>query len=156
MWYKIDINKLVVLLTPTFLRKESFLVWLQTLVTPIASLHQLWLLNRENNLKRLQHNGQICYLRKALNDAFDTELRRITLAEGNRYTRKYIYTNIEQQAQYLGTKYLRQSTDYADTGVDFRIVVPQGFDLTNNKYQLQALVDFYKLAGKRYIIEVNE
>jgi len=156
MWYKIDLNKLVVLLTPTFLRKATFLAWLQTLVTPIITLHQQWYLKREDNLNRLRHNGQVCYLRKALNDNFDPSLRRITLTEGNKYTRKYIYTNIEQRAQYLGTKYLRQSADYADTGVDFRVVVPQGFDLINNKYQLQALVDFYKLAGKRYIIEVNE
>lgn len=156
MWFKLDVNKLVVLLGQTFLRRPRFLALLQVLAAPIATIHQQWYVHRQNNIYRLKHNGQVCYLRKVLNDTFDPSLRRITIAEGNRYNRQYVYTNIEQQPNFLGLMYVRQAGDYADTGVDFRVVVPQGFDLANNIYQLSALIDFYKLAGKRYLIEIDE
>lgn len=156
MWFNININKLVTLLTPTFLRKDGFLGYAQALVTPIATLHQQFYVKRLDNLYKLNHNGQVCYLRKVLNDAFDAQLRRIRITDGNKYQRNYIYTNVEQQPKYLGTIYIRNANDYADSGVDFRVVVPIGFDLTNNIYQLKALIDFYKLAGKRYLIEIDE
>lgn len=153
MWYKVDINKLVILLIPTFLRKPVFIAWLQALATPIATLHQQWYNRRLDNLYRLDHNGQVCFLRAALNDAFDADFRRIKITNGNKYQRKYIYTNAEQKNKYLGINYLLQVGDYADTGADFRVVIPQDFDLVNNRYQLKAMIDFYKLAGKRYNIE---
>lgn len=156
MWFNLDVNKLVVLLEQTFLRRPKQLAFLQALAAPIATIHQNWFVKRLDNLYKLGHNGQVCYLRKALNDAFDPSLRRITITDGNRYTREYIYTNIEQQPTSLGTIYLRQVGDYADTGADFRVVVPKGFDLVGNNFQLRALVDFYKLAGKRYLIEEDE
>lgn len=156
MWFKLDVNKLVVLVLQTFCRSPRVLAFVQTLTAPIATIHQQWYVMRLDNIYKLNHNGQICYLRKALNDAFDPSLRRILITDGNRHERQYIYTNGEQQPKYLGSTYLRQVGDYADTGADFRVVVPQGFDLANNIYQFRALVDFYKLAGKRYLIEVNE
>jgi hypothetical protein len=155
MWYKVDVNKLVVLLIPTFLRKPILIGYLQALTLPVSRLHQQWYNMRSDNLYKLAHNGQVCYLRAALNDAFDADQRRIYITDGNKYTRKYIYTSAEQQPKYLGKIYLRQSEDYADTGVDFRVILPNGFDLNNNIYQLKALIDFYKLAGKRYKIEIE-
>ncbi|WPC13622.1 hypothetical protein LEQ04_08415 [Riemerella anatipestifer] len=108
--------------------------------------------NRNENLYNLQHNGQVCYLRKVLNDRFDVSQRRILIVDGNRYRRPYIYTDGEQKSKYLGIMYLRDDADYADTGVDFIVLVPAG--LSYNNYEMQALVDFYKLASKRYKIQV--
>lgn len=156
MWFSLDLNKLVILLLPTFFRRARLVAWLQVLASPLATLHQTWYVNRLSNIYKLNHNGQVCYLRKALNDAFDPTDRRIYITDGNKYQRQYIYTNIEQQPKYLGKMSLRQASDYADTGVDFRVIVPIGFDLQANIYQLKALVDFYKLAGKRYKIETDE
>ncbi|WP_199118721.1 hypothetical protein [Pedobacter sp. ASV28] len=156
MWYKLDLNKLVVLLVPTFLRRPLFISWLQSLVAPLVSVQQSWYVKRLDNLYKLDHNGQICYLRKALNDAFDPSLRRIYITDGNKYTRAYIYTNGEQQTKYLGKMHLRQVDDYADTGVDFRVIMPSDFSLPSNIYQLRALIDFYKLASKRYLIELQQ
>ena len=156
MWFKLDVNKLVVLLGQTFFRRPKLLAFLQALASPIATIHQQWFVKRSDNIYKLKHNGQVCYLRKALNDSFDPSLRRIRITDGNRFNRQYIYTNGEQQPKFLGKKYLRRVGDYADTGADFRVLVPQYFDLTNNIYQLRALVEFYKLAGKRYLIELDE
>ena len=151
MWYHLNINKLVELLLPTFLRKEKMLAWLRALHFPLVKVVDDFNFNRNQNLYNLAHNGQVCYLRKALNDRFDVSARRIKITDGNRYKRQYIYTQGERKPKYLGVMYLRQNTDYADTGVDFIVEVPKG--LKYNDYEMKALIEFYKLASKRYKIQ---
>lgn len=152
-FFEIDFARMVIFLTPPLLRSRKMIYWLQCNAVPLAIIHSEFSSNRAANLYNLAHNGQVCFLRKALNDAFDQSLRRIYITDGNRFERQYIYTNAEQQPKYLGKMYLRQADDYADTGVDFRVVVPDGFDLNGNIHQLKAMIDFYKLASKRYKIE---
>lgn len=151
MWFNLNINKLTELLTPTFLRKERFLAWLRTLHFPLIKVLDDFNFSRNDNLYNLAHNGQVCYLRGALNDRFDRTQRRIKIADGNRYQRQYIYTRGEQKPRYLGKIYLYDRADYGDTGVDFIVLVPKG--LSYNTYEMKALVDFYKLASKRYKIQ---
>lgn len=151
MWYNLNINKLTELLTPTFLRKERMLAWLRVIHFPLIKIMDDFNSNRNKNLYNLQHNGQVCYLRKVLNDRFDVSQRRIEIADGNRFKRQYIYTAGEQRPRYLGVMYLRDDADYADTGVDFIVLVPDG--LSYNDYEMRAVVDFYKLASKRYKIQ---
>lgn len=152
--FDIDYPKLVSLLTPPDLRKQRLLALLGALIMPVRTVYGSFKANRISNLYKLAHNGQICYLRKALNDSFDPVLRRIYIGDGSRFKRQYIYTSGEQQARYLRTIYIQPTTEYEDTGVDFKVIVPVGFDLAGNLYQLRALIDFYKLAGKRYTIEI--
>ena len=137
--YNLNIDKLLVLLTPTFLRKPKLVAWLRTLATP---LHKL--------LYDLAHNSQVCYLRKALNDEFDDEQRRIRIEDGKQKQRLYIYPRSANKPLYLGKLFLYQRGDYIDGGVDFIVVLPK--DLTYDKYKLEALVNLYKLAGKRWQI----
>ena len=124
--------------------------WLELIGDGIDSIHNEWLQFRSDNLYKLAHNSQICYLRKALNDRFDPSLRRIEISSGNAFTRQYIYTDGEQKPKWLGTMYLHGDEDYEDTGVDFIVKVPT--DLVFSIYAMTALVDFYKLASKRYKI----
>lgn len=152
MWYNVDLHKLVVLLTPTFLRKSKLIAFMQSLIAPVNSIYSDWSLMRSNNLYKLAHNGQICYLRKALNDRFDDELRRIYIGDGNKFVRKYIYTPAERKTKYLGTIYLHQRSDYADTGVDFIVYVPSEI-VDIQIYEIEALINFYKEGVKRYKIE---
>lgn len=167
--YNIDFDKLVGLLTPTFLRKERMLAWLRIFVMPLKTLHyelmqRRDLRNSNSDLYRLAHNGQVCYLRKALNDNFDNKERRITLSDGNLYKPQYIYTEAENKPRYLGTMHLYREVDYSDTGVDFIVKVPlevwQAQKTETGRigeyrfYNMEALINYYKLAGKRYIIEL--
>ena len=87
----------------------------------------------------------------ALNDKFDVSLRRIKITDGNRFQRQYIYTRGEQKPKFLGTIYLYERADYGDTGVDFIVLVPRG--LLYNEFEMKYLIDFYKLASKRYKIQ---
>lgn len=150
MWYNVDWKRLVLLLLPTFLRSEKITAFCSVLVGPIEALHYDWLQYRADNLYNLGHNSQKCYLRAALNDRFDVQLRRIRIEEGNKHKRFYIYTDAEKKPKHMGTIYLHQDSDYDDTGVDFIVVVPA--DLVYNPYEMTALVDFYRLASKRYKI----
>lgn len=151
MWFNLDIPKLTSLLTPTFLRKEKLSAWLRALHYPLIKIADDFNVNRNTNLYNLAHNGQVCYLRAALNDKFDISLRRIKIAEGNRYKRDYIYTDGEKKPKYLGVMYLRDDADYGDTGVDFIVLVPA--ELQYNDYEMRYIIDFYKLASKRYKVE---
>ena len=153
MWHNLNINKLTELLTPTFLRKERMLAWLRVIHFPLIKIVDDFNFNRNQNLYNLAHNGQVCYLRKALNDRFDITERRIRIVDGNRYQRQYIYTRGEQKPKYLGTIYLYDRADYGDTGVDFIVLIPRG--LRYNKFEMESLIDFYKLASKRYKIQTK-
>ncbi len=152
MWYKIDYNRLGIVMLPTFLRKAVLVSYLQSLLVPIDSLYYKWSVFRTDNLYKVEHTGQICYLRKVLNDKLDVSLRRIYIGDGNRYKRPYLYTTSENRPKYLGTMFLRQRADYADTGVDFIVYAPIEI-INTSPYELKALIDFYKMGGKRYKIE---
>ena len=151
--YNLNIDKLLVLLTPTFLRKPKLVVWLRTLSTPLHKLLYDFQLARQKDLYNLAHNSQVCYLRKALNDEFDDEKRRIRIEDGKQKQRLYIYPRSANKPLFLGKIFLYQRGDYIDGGVDFIVVLPK--DLTYDKYKLEALVNFYKLAGKRWEINHN-
>jgi len=151
MWYNLELSKLVELLTPTFLRSPTQLAWLRLMVSPLEQVLDWFTNSRRDNLYNLAHNSQKCYLRAVLNDRFDISSRRIRIEDGNKYKRQYIYTDGEQKPKFLGTMFLYDDADYSDTGVDFIVLVPS--DLQYNTYEMQALLDFYKLASKRYKIQ---
>lgn len=161
--FDINFNRWAILLLPTELREPKMIAWVKVLVSPIVSLHYKFIQNRNKDLYRLSHNGQVCYLRKALNDAFDSTQRRIKITDGNRYAPQYIYTDGERKPKFLGTMYLRDNLVYDDTGVDFLVLLP--LDVWNSYkteigigqyrfYDIEALVDFYRLASKRYKIQI--
>jgi hypothetical protein len=152
MWYKVDYNRLAVLMLPTFLRKPILVGYVQSLLVPIDKLYYNWSIFRNENLYKVQHNGQICKLRKALNDRFDPSERRIYIGDGNRYERQYLYTTGENKPKYLGKMFLFQNSDYADTGVDFIVYAPKK-TINELPYELKAQIEFYKPGGKRYKIE---
>ena len=151
MWYKVDWNRLVLLLLPSMLRQPVLFAYLKALISPIAKLHNQWKLMREANLRKLSYNGQRCYLRKALNDECDADLRRIYIGETLNSEPDYIYTSDENLDVYLGIMYIENEFDYSTGVVDFLVFVPQ--EVLNFKInQLTAILDFYTLAGKKYEI----
>lgn len=153
MWYKVDFIKLFINWLPTFIRLPGWVDMYKSLAEPLARLHDDWLVFRSSNLYKLSHNAQIPFFEKALNDSLDPSERRIRIIDGNRFGRLYIYTNGEQKPLFLNTAYLRPSTDFVDTGVDFIVLVPE-LVLQLQPALLKSLIEFYKLASKRYKIEI--
>ncbi len=156
MWFNIDYNRLGILMLPTFLRKPILVSYVQALLAPIADLHYKWKVKRELvDWYKLKHTGQVCYLRKVLNDTLDVSERRMYIEDGNAFPRKYIYTKAENKPIFLGNMFIYQNSEYTDTGVDFIVRAPQ--EIINTRiHELNALITFYKLASKRYKIQPNE
>ncbi len=151
MWYNVNFKNLVILLLPTFLRKQKTVAYLRALVKPIATIHNKWLQKRIEDWYKLENTGQVCYLRFVLNDKLDFENRRIYIDEGNSFPRKYIYTRSENRPVFLGTNYIYQKAEFIGTGADFIVYVP--LEILNSKlFELHDLIQFYKLASKRYQI----
>lgn len=152
MWYNIDINKWAILQLPTRWRQTKMIALVTKLVHPFKSLFASFLAKRDKDIFYLTHNAQVCYLRKALNDEFDSTERRIYLGDGNKYERNYIYTTAEQKPTYLGVIYLHRREDYADTGVDYLVYVPAEI-VSNSELELIAFINRFNAATRNYKIE---
>ena len=151
MWYNIDFFKWAVLLLPTRNRKPKMIAFIKTLVTPVVNLHYEFLQRKALDEFIFNHNGQVCYLRAALNDLFDNDLRRIQIGNGNKFKRQYIYTRAEQKPVYLGKVFLRDKTDYADTGIDFIVYVPSSI-LISRKIELEKWIEIFKEGTRKHKI----
>ena len=151
MWFNIDWNRFGVEMLPIKWRDVHSVQVIKELLKPIMKLYDTWNFWREQNLYKLAHTGQVCYLRKSLNDRFDASLRRIYIGNGNQFKRQYIYTRAEQKPAFLGIKYLRSRNDFADTGVDFIVYVPAEI-IESQIYELHAHIQFYREGVKRYKI----
>lgn len=152
MWFDVDYKKLAVLMLPTVLRRSNVVAFAQSLLAPIAELHYQWKLKRLSDWYQIQHTGQVCYLRKVLNDSLDVSQRRIYIGEGDSFPRKYIYTRAENKPVFLGKMFIYQNSEYTNTGVDFIVYAPAEIIATKIN-ELHSLITYYKLASKRYKVQ---
>ncbi len=156
--FNVDFRKLSLLLTPIFWRKITFVNWVYCLVEPIVILKEDFRKFRGKSIYKIVHNGQVMLLEKVLNDAFDIEDRRIYITDSLINDSIYIYSIPEQKPVYLGTQYLYTFDAFEEIEFDFYIIMPlalkpvSSFDLTNYENQIKGLVNYYKLASKRYKI----
>ena len=161
MWYNIDWNILALDNIPTALRKPSVSALAQIVLKPLNSLYYKWYNWRIDNIYKLEHTNQICYLRGSLNDKFDPVERRIYIGDGQLFDTTYIFTEAEEQDVWLDTEaeaetiWLRTESETADTGLDFIVYVPEALYNTQI-YALHAHIQFYKAGGKRYNIHIDE
>lgn len=151
-----DIDRLAALLLPTFLRTRFNYALTRALLQPVSTLLDVFNANRSRNLYNLSHNGQVCYLRALLNDTFDVSLRRIIIDDTMRYDWSWIYPEATDRPMWLapiaiGTVRIASEQYTNDEGTDFTIIVPS--DISRDIIpQMISLVNYYKLAGKRYSI----
>ena len=157
-FFNIDFRRFFLLMLPTMLRRQLLVSFLMPVISVIDKLYQLFTSNRKSNLYTLKITPQIFALEKALNDRFDAENRGIYIRDSysdynpnvflhpvaeNRTVS--IFLQAESRPRYL---YLRNETPAI--GFDFFVNVPES--LVFNKNEMIALVNFYKLLGKRFTI----
>lgn len=152
MLFDINFKKMGIGFLPIDLRQPKNIAYVLALLEPVEWLYYKWLQKRDFDWYRLKNTGQVCKLRKVLNDNLDPSLRRIYIAQGTAFPRKYIYTKAENKPKYLGTYFIKSQDEYENTGVDFIVFVPTEIK-TASIDQLKYLLNYYKLAGKRYKIE---
>lgn len=170
--YNLNISKLALLLTPTFLRKERFTAWIRCLIAPLNFVHEKFLKHRTEDLYKLEHTAQVISLEKVLNDRFDISERRIEVGDIERKEPFYIYSEREIKPKYIhseqenkGKVYLYSEAVSKANKYDFIVWLPyniwmrEGTEVAFWKfrfYEMEALIDFYKLAGKRYVIAIKD
>lgn len=173
--FEVDFKRLVVLILPTFLRKPLLFSLLKALVRPAVSTHAAFLAARREALYKANHTGQVCYLRGCLNDAFDSDQRRIYIADAESLDWCFLYKKetfteegkgnpiylgfaTEKQQKTLvfsagGVKLLPKQGTVGAMGVDFSVMVPMAMRGKIDESRIVSLVNFYKLASKRYMIQ---
>jgi hypothetical protein len=172
--FKIDYKKLPVLLLPTFLRKSVLYRLLKAAIKPVVSLYDAFLTTRNQNNYTINQTGQVCYLRGLLNDAFDAELRRLYVADGEASDwiilyKKSLFTPTdskhplwllsadEKQGETLlfrgEVRLVPKKGSVSAAGVDFMVMVPMVLRGKIDENRIISLVNFYKLASKRYTIQ---
>ncbi len=148
----INFNKLIWVLLPIKLRTPIHLALLRAFLRPLNTIQALLNFYKKDTSYKLNHNGQVCYLEKMLNDRFDQITRRIYIIDGQTYKELYIYNKAELKPVFLNTVYIYPYNEFGDSGVDF-IVYLNGVVLSDDEMnEIKALLNYYKLASKRYVI----
>ena len=70
MIFRVDFDKWVLSMLPSLLRRGVMFALCRASVAPIKTIYGRFMEKRKAHLYALTHNGQVCYLRAALNDAF--------------------------------------------------------------------------------------
>lgn len=158
--YNVNIKRLALLTLPTWLRRPLSGALIYAGVSPLGRLLQELRAYRSATSYRLRHNGQVCKLCGALNDEFDPGLRRIEIEDSDSVG------NWEAAAVWLrdmdrwvmvprrgaGTVSIHREGFNGTSGYDFWVTVPEELWTAETETRLRAILNMYKLAGKRYAI----
>ena len=151
--FDIDYNILVKILLPQQLRNANMKAWLNTLVSPVVYIYNLFMSNRYDDLYVLNHSSQVTYIQAVLNDTFDNALRRIVIIDGPDLEPIYTYQAAEEKPVFLylaseGLSILPLYTnnETVTLGYDFIVQVPATIAYDNN--YMHALIDKFRLASK--------
>ena len=155
--YEVNMKRLALLTLPTWLRRPLVGALIYAGVSPLGRLLHELRTYRDATGYRLRHNGQVCKLRGALNDAFDPERRiKVEDAEGSGAGGALVYERSEGRPLLPGRRdngraELINGRGYGGaSGYDFLVTVPLSLQGKIDESRLRATVDGYKLASKRW------
>lgn len=162
---KLDFKANFKYLIPAQIRGVRFVAWLGSLFAPLQSLNTTFKTWGDGVRYNLQFTGQVIYLEHILNDLFDLVLRRtfITDPAGTYAITTIFWNRVEAQATVYCWNIaeaqpaqitLRNFSEVFVTGYDFLVKIPSALNVTLTKNQMRKIIDRYRMAGKRYNIEV--
>lgn len=159
-WYSIDIAKLFIQLLPMRLRRLNMVLFLYALSMPLSRLV-------ERVLYTMQHDSRVIYLEKVLNEAakistYDAgrhvQTRVIYIGPGEIPEEVYLFKENEPDVPpFIGITaiaedgdavWLHTQTEQDAEYCDFTVWVPRS--LEHLETRLRYLVNYYKMAGKKY------
>lgn len=160
----IDFRALASKLSPPKLRKERLIDWVVALLKPLEEVNFLFKNFRKQAIYKVVHNGQVVYLEKVLNDRYDNSLRRIYIADAFEYDPTWVYPENENLPVYVNPEageavYIYDDSILQESNVDFIVFVPLDLQpstpttLNNFLIQMRSLINYYKLASRRYSIQ---
>ena len=151
--YNVDFIKLFKIFTVIMLRSTTLLnELLKSCSAGIINMHTELISFRNATLHRMQYSSQVCYLRKLLNDAYDSTLRRILIYDAEQRSYTMMYRTVEERPLMLTNSdyYLINRRDTILQIDEFIVIVPDGLQTDKNK--IKASLNQYKLVTKQYQI----
>lgn len=160
MWYNIDIYKLAhQLLAPTLRRKRLF-AYLSVLIYPLYLLLQRFRSFRQECIENMQINGQVIYIEKILNNMYYFENKEIYIEDINE-NQSYLYERVTGQVGiWLYLRSERERTIHLkqrnEGNLDGNYIVNIPSFLSDNIEEIRRIVEKYKPAGRKYILNIYE
>jgi len=177
--FNIDYKRLVVMLLPPFMRLPLLFGIIKAIIRPVITAYDTFMTNRSQNIYRVTRTGQVCHLRGMLNDAFDSALRRIYIADGQAGGWVFLYQqalfNVVDNKHPLivtqsdavivdalgnttvifneGLTLIPKQGSIGASGIDFLVMVPFALRGAVDENRIKSQVNYYKLASKRYEIQ---
>lgn len=164
----IDYRKLAVLLLPTFLRRPVMMAMLRVLMYPLQSLHDQHQAARTQRLYELHHTSQICYIKDALNNAFDiTDYADGFEIENIDAVGQWVWLYDEKDGEgnvidkyrdgnhklFDNPTFVHDISSILQTTSSFWVKVPPGIELNEgNKALIRSIVNKYRLASRTFEI----
>ncbi len=153
---QINWNRLIVLLLPVRLRTGTIYAFLSSLVAPIVTLYNNLLAYNATTSYKLRHTSQVWSIEKVLNDEFDPVERRIRIFDAGGNSIIPLYPDADLRPVSLNDDLTSCLILQADSGYDsgaFDFVVRLPYRYADSQvYHIKSLINYYKLAGKRYDI----
>lgn len=152
--YNLVLTRLLVWLTPYYLRRRRWLIVTSAATWPLRQVYNQFVLFARAKIYRLQHNGQVCLFEKVLNDRFDVTNKRIYITDFTGLRRLFFWPEVDGRDVDFGeTNFFYTNDAYDDSGIDFTIHLPADIIVTQPEMDmLISLANEYKLAGKNYNI----
>lgn len=151
--YEIDLDRLVVELMPTRLRKPKYVAFMQLLMIPFKHILSELKVHREEYIYKINHNTTVASIEKVLNDSFDNVERRIYLSKGEYTKGMYISHSSSGNATFL-PNYTLNSNTLADLNIDFFVNVSNELVLSDNDIlRLEFLTRYFALDDKIFKIK---
>ncbi len=153
--FDLDINKAILWLIPSRLRTTFNVAWLKALASPLITQYNSLITYRTAVQYKLNHNSQVCYLEAVLNDTFDVDERRIYIGDAGGESVTLLQRDTDLEPVILNDDesedvlIIHNDSAYDGGNYDFIVYIPYTFS-DAELYRLKALVNYYKLAGKRF------
>ena len=157
--YDINFKRLALMLLPTFLRRPvTAYLLIRDSAAPIAHIHTKLVRLRNETVYRLEHNGQVYFCVRLLNDALDLSQRRITVDDKESDSLpRHANIHLNQCRQSFlplredGRLVINRRGFSGAKNIDFWVTIPEELMAVTDEKQLTAIVNTYKLASKRWV-----
>lgn len=174
MWYKIDLVKLVSILTPPILRSKFLFAFLCVLVLPLRYVYSLFAKHKSETDRRLNITANVANLEVALNKLFFLTEGQIYITTPEEDSRqKVLYFKTESQRPfYMYTESEKKKTFFvqeyeASAQINFIIMVPTFLCTSIDSKEMddygwmhldaiKKLLSIYKPAGRTFCIKLYD
>lgn len=137
----VDWKRTLIMLMPPVLRKKTHAEWLYALLKPLSNVY-------EDTLYKMQHNGQVIYLEKVLNELFNKERvydpnlstkqkaqqGLIFIDDANRPAVQYLYTHEEIDAGYDSIDLFTRNEEDNDREFNYFLYLSSDLDFSSTEY----------------------